>query len=71
MPPDRIESRVIESEYIPRAQISSGDATTSVTTSGELVVPRQPGRWPSYTVLRIYASVPGTNLTIAYVFRAN
>jgi len=71
VPYDRTESGVIESQNLPRAQLSSADPMTSVTTTGELIVRRQPVRWPSYAVLRIYAYVPLTNLTIAYVFRAN
>ena len=71
VPPDRIESRVIESQNLPRAQASSVDPRTSATTSGEFIVRRQPVRWPSYTVLRFYAYTPGTTFTVAYVFRAN
>jgi hypothetical protein len=71
VPLDRLEARVIEGENLPPAGTSSANPVTSVTTTGELVVRRQPVRWPSYAVLRIYAYVPGTTLTIAYVFKSN
>jgi len=71
IPADRLEPSIFEEPAPIRAEANSALPPTSVTLTSELVVRRQPARWPSFVALRLYSYVPQTTFVTAYLFRAN
>jgi len=71
IPADRLEPSIFEERTPIRAEANSAIPPTSVTMTSELIVRRQPARWPSFVALRLYSYVPQTTFVTAYLFRAN
>ncbi len=71
IPADRLEPSIFEERAPIRAEANSAIPPTTVTLTSELVVRRQPARWPSFVALRLYSYVPQTTFVTAYLFRAN